>query len=72
MKKLNGYASILTSFIAGYALMSGHEHNIQLCVIALILTVFIASDWGFGGGNEDGQVDRFSKTVGGRSEKKGA
>ncbi len=72
MKKLNGYASILTSFIAGYALMSGHEHNVLLCIIALILTVFVANNWGFGGVNEDGQNDRISTTLGSRSEKKGA
>ena len=72
MKKLNGYASILTSFIAGYALMSGHEHNVLLCVAGLILTVFVANDWGFGGVDEDGQVDRVSSPVRSRSKKKGA
>jgi len=72
MKKLNGYASILTSFIAGYALMSGHEYNVLLCITSLILTVFVANDWGFGGVEEHGQVDRVSNPVGKRSEKKGA
>ena len=72
MKKLNGYASILTSFIAGYALMSEHEHNVLLCIISLVFTVFVLNDWGFGGVNEDGQDDCFSKAVRSRSEKKGA
>ncbi len=72
MKKLNGYAATITSFMAGISLMSGHEHNVLICIISLVFTVFILNDWGFGGAESDEQVDRTSNSVGKRSEKKGA
>lgn len=46
MKKRNAYGAMLMSFMAGMALLSGSEHNVLICVLSLIATVFVANDWG--------------------------
>lgn len=46
MRKRNAYGAMLMAFMAGMALLSSSEHNVLICVLSLIVTVFVANDWG--------------------------
>lgn len=74
MKKRNAYGAMFMSFMAGMALLSGSEHNIIICVLSLIVTVFMANNWGLNveEGEENEQTYGTGNRVGTRSEEKGA
>lgn len=46
MRKRNAYGAMFMSFMAGMALLSGSEHSVLICLISLIVTVFVANNWG--------------------------
>ncbi|HLR43065.1 MAG TPA: hypothetical protein VK067_07490 [Pseudogracilibacillus sp.] len=46
MRKRNAYGAMFMSFMAGMALLSGSEYSVLICLISLIVTVFVANNWG--------------------------
>lgn len=58
MKKRNAYGAMFMSFMAGMALLSGSEYSVLICLISLIVTVFVANNWGLNT-EEDEQVNDY-------------
>ena len=46
MRKRNAYGAMFMSFMAGMSLLSGSEYSVLICLISLIVTVFVANNWG--------------------------
>lgn len=73
MGKRNAYGAMFMSFMAGMALLSGSEYSVLICLISLIVTVFVANDWGLNGKDEeDGQTNEAIERISAGSEEKGA